>query len=201
MGIEDNWRSFIELTGAKADSHGKAARYWDRIHHILSLSLIFLPAFTTVSTLIPISNSQYAGALLGGLATLIAALNGSLNPSFRRQQQMEASRGFRALMLKMVSVETEREYEELWKEYNKELLREPFLPAKFKVKDKTEFSMSPRLQMVVALKESDSKGITSELESRLSVIDKSFENSNDGNDDIELGAVASTKVELTPLLE
>jgi hypothetical protein len=85
-------------------------------------------------------------------------------------------------MLKMVRVETEREYEELWKEYNKELLREPFLPAKLEVKDKTEFSMSPRFQMVVALKESDLKGMTSELGSRLSMIDKYIENSNVGND-------------------
>ena len=68
---------------------------------------------------------------------------------------MEASRGFRALMLKMVRVETERNYEELWKEYNKELLGEPFLPSKFRVKDNTAFSMSPEFQIVVAQKKAD----------------------------------------------
>ena len=37
-------------------------------------------------------------------------------------------------MLRMIRVEVERDYEELWKEYNKELLGEPFLPKKYKVR-------------------------------------------------------------------
>ena len=62
---------------------------------------------------------------------------------------MESSKGFRSLMLKMVRVETERNYEELWKEYNKELLGEPFLPEKFKVKEETKFSMTPEFKLII----------------------------------------------------
>ena len=152
----------MEMTRAKAESHGKEAQYWDRVHNILSLTLIFLSTFTTISTLLPIS--QFIAACLGGVTTLVAAVNGFLSPSSRRQQQMEASRGFRALMLKMVRVELERDYEELWKEYNKEILSEPFLPSKFKVIDDPEFSMSPEFLMVVSQKEAEVRDMTSDLE-------------------------------------
>ncbi|KAL5269653.1 hypothetical protein ACHWQZ_G003192 [Mnemiopsis leidyi] len=163
MGIEANWQSFVNMTRAKADSHGKVAQHWDRIHNILSMTLIFLSALTTLSTLLPLSH--YVAAALGAVTTLVSAITGSLNPSARRQQQMESSRGFRALMLKMVRVETERDYEELWKEYNKELLGEPFLPSKFKVKEDTNFSMTPEFQIVVAQKKADVEDCASELES------------------------------------
>jgi hypothetical protein len=73
---------------------------------------------------------------------------------------------------------------------------EPFLPAKFKVKDDTEFSMSPEFQMVVAKKESDLREMTSDLGGSLSITNKSVDNYN-----AEYGAMASTKVETTPLLE
>ena len=126
-----------------------------------------------------------------------------MQPSNRRQAQMESSRGFRALMLKMVGylrtrilnylvedfvihlvvvnvsidvvivcliwytrsdlttrmfqvrVETERDYEELWKEYNKELLGEPFLPKKFKVEEEINFSMTPEFSLIVREKENE----------------------------------------------
>ncbi|KAL5269652.1 hypothetical protein ACHWQZ_G003191 [Mnemiopsis leidyi] len=176
MGIADNWKSFVEMTRAKAESHGKVAQYWDKVHNILSLSLIFLSALTTISTLLPVS--QYVGAGLGSLATLVSAITGSLNPSARRQQQMESSKGFRALMLKMVRVETERDYEELWKEYNKELLGEPFLPSKYKVQDDTEFSMSPEFLLVVARKEAEVMEMTSDLGSSTSFMNKFVEPQN-----------------------
>ena len=195
MGIEENWKSFVGMTRAKAESHGKVAQHWDRIHNILSMTIIFLSALTTISTLLPVS--QYVGATLGALATLVSAINGSLNPSMRRQLQMESSRGFRALMLKMVRVETERDYEELWKEYNKELLGEPFLPSKFKVKSDTEFSMSPEFMLVVARKEAEIREMTSELGSSISGMSKSVE-----NDEINHQAEKSAnKGESTPLLK
>ena len=162
MGIEENWESFVNMTRAKAESHGKVAQHWDRIHNILSMTLIFLSAMTTLSTLLPML-SNYVAAALGAVTTLVSAITGSLNPSARRQQQMESSRGFRALMLKMVRVETERDYEELWKEYNKELLGEPFLPSKFKVKEDTNFSMTPEFQIVVAQKRADVGACSLEL--------------------------------------
>lgn len=147
MGIIANWKSFVNMTRAKAESHGAVAQSWDRVHNVLNMAMILLAALTTISTLLPISH--YIPAALGAVTTVLSAINGSLNPSQRRQEQMESSRGFRALMLKMVRVETERDYEELWKEYNKELLGEPFLPKKFQVKMDTEFSMTPEFQILV----------------------------------------------------
>ena len=147
MGITANWNSFVNMTRAKAESHGAVAQYWDHIHNVLNMAMIFLAAGTTITTLLPVTH--YIPAAIGAVTTLLSAINGSLNPSQRRQQQMESSKGFRALMLKMVRVETERNYEELWKEYNKELLGEPFLPKKFQVKMDTEFSMTPEFQLIV----------------------------------------------------
>merc|ERR1712176_17958 len=129
MGMEENWQSYVEMTRNKANAHEKVAQYWDKVYNTMSLIQIFLSAATTICTLLPIT--KYISAGLGGLTTLVASVNGFLNPSLKRQQQLDASGEFRALMLKMVRVETEREYEELWKEYNKELVREPFLPAKY----------------------------------------------------------------------
>ena len=150
MGMTKNWESFVRMTRAKAESHRKVAQYWDRVYNILSITLIFLSAMTTLATLLPISH--YFGAALGTVTTLVSAINGSLNPSGRRQNQMEASRRFMALMLRMVRVETERDYEEMWKEYNKELLDEPFLPSGSRVGDDAAFSISPELQIVIAEK-------------------------------------------------
>jgi hypothetical protein len=163
MGIEENWQSFVNMTRGKAISHGKASQYWDRIHNILSLTLIFISGLTTLATLLPML-TNYVAAGLGAATTLVSAVAGSLNPSSRRQVQMESSRGFRALMLKMVRVETEREYEELWKEYNKELLNEPFLPRRFKVKDNTNFTMTPEFKIVVAQKKAEVEDAVLELE-------------------------------------
>ena len=55
-------------------------------------------------------------------------------------------------MLKMVRVETDRHYEELWREYNKEMVVEPFLPLKYRKTEDTDFSMSPEFSLLVALK-------------------------------------------------
>ncbi|XP_063682473.1 uncharacterized protein LOC134817262 isoform X2 [Bolinopsis microptera] len=162
MGISENWSSFVNMTKAKADSHGKVAQYWDSTHNIMSLSLIVLSAMTTLSTLLPITH--YIPATLGAITTLLSAVAGSMSPSTRRQQQMESSKGFRSLMLKMVRVETEREYEELWKEYNKELLGEPFLPAKYRVKEGTNFTMTPEFTIIVKQKENEVEEMIEELE-------------------------------------
>ena len=150
------------MTKAKADSHGKVAQYWDSTHNIMSLSLIVLSAITTLSVLLPITH--YVPATLGAITTLLSAVAGSMAPSTRRQQQMESSKGFRTLMLKMVRVESEREYEELWKEYNKELLGEPFLPAKYRVKEDTNFTMTPEFTIIVKQKENEVENMIEELE-------------------------------------
>ena len=113
---------------------------------------------------------------------------------------MEASRGFRALMLKMVRVETEREYEELWKEHNRELLGEPFLPSKFRVKTETEFSMSPEFMMVIARKEAEVNELKSELGSDISIMNESVDIGPTKDDADSQPGQSTTKVESTPLL-
>ena len=162
MGISKNWLSFVNMTKAKADSHSKVAQYWDSSHNMLSLSLIVLSAMTTLSTLLPITH--YVAATLGAITTLLSAVAGSLAPSARRQQHMESSKGFRSLMLKMVRVETEREYEELWREYNKEMITEPFLPHKYKVKDNADFAMTPEFDLIVKQKENEVEEMVERLE-------------------------------------
>jgi len=151
MGIHANWASFVEMARTKADSHGEVAQYWDTVHNTLNMMMIFLSATTTLCTLLPIN--AYVPAALGACTTITSAISGFMAPSDRRQTQMEASRAFRALMLKMVRCEGEREYEELWKEYNKELLGEPFLPKRYKVKADTNLTMSPEFSLLILKKE------------------------------------------------
>ena len=153
MGMNDNGQSFLNMTKAKAEAHAKAAQYWDKIAFVMNIIMIVLSAFTTLATLLPIS--KYVASGLGAAATLVSSVVGFLNPSLKRQQQEAASSGFRSLMMKMVRVETEREYKELWKEYGKELLGEPFLPAKYKVKADTDFTMSSEFVLLVATKEAE----------------------------------------------
>jgi len=167
MGVEENWASFVAMTKSKADSHAKVAQYWDSVHNVLSLSLIVLSACTTLSTLLPIH--VYVPATLGAITTLVSAITGSLAPSAKRQQQLESSKGFRSLMLKMVRVETDRNYEELWGEYNKELIGEPFLPSKYKVKADTHFTMSPEFMLVVKKKNVEIKERMEDLDHELKV--------------------------------
>ena len=97
MGIADNWQSFVNMTQAKADSHSKVAQFWDSVHTMLALALIFLSAATTLSTLLPITH--YVPAALGAATTLVSAINGSMQPSTKRQAQMESSRGFRYVII------------------------------------------------------------------------------------------------------
>ena len=53
----------------------------------------------------------------------------------------------------MIRCETSREYEELWNEYNKALLAEPFVPKKFVVQSEVPYSMSDELTILIAQKE------------------------------------------------
>ena len=71
-------------------------------------------------------------------------------------------------MLQMVRVESERQYEELWREYNKEILLEPFLPSHTVIAEETFFAMSPEFTLVVREKLCDladhPHGVTGEEE-------------------------------------
>ena len=58
---------------------------------------------------------------------------GFLQPSNKKQIQAEAAKEFRTLNVKMIRCEKDQEYERLWQDYNKILMKEPFLPKKYKV--------------------------------------------------------------------
>ena len=68
---------------------------------------------------------------------------------------MESSKEFRNLMFRMIRCEVEREYEELWKEYNKTIIQEPFVPKKFEVECKLEYTMTPELVIVIEAKKQE----------------------------------------------
>ena len=76
MGIAENWLSFVNMTRAKADSHGKVAQSWDRIHNILSLTLIVLSALTTISTLLPITIMVNSGVIVKLVSSFTLYLEG-----------------------------------------------------------------------------------------------------------------------------
>ena len=154
MGMQENWHKFVDLTKAKSNSHMKAARYWDTVNNVLSLMMIFLGAITTALALI---NGVPALVVAGiaGVTTLFSTVSAFLRPNDRKTLQADASKEFRTLMLKMVRCETEREYEELWKELNSAIVDEPFLPKKYVTPMKMDWSITPELTLVIDEKEKE----------------------------------------------
>ena len=164
MGIAENWLSYVTTTKSKADSHAKAAEYWDTITTVFTLTLIVLSALTTISTLLPVLTNVYITTVLAAITTIVSAIAGTVAPSNRRQRHTVSSNNFKALMLKMLRVETDRQYVELWKEYNKEMVAEPFLPPSYAVQDDTYFSMTPEFTVVMTQKEGKIGGMMDELD-------------------------------------
>ena len=152
MGMQTNWKRFIEVTNAKRKGHMKAARHWDSVNSWLSLTLIFLAAITTFFSLVE-TIPDYAVSAVAALSTLLSAIVAFLRAADRRQLQLQSSRQFSKLMMKMVRCETEKDYEALWREYNKALSDEPFLPKKFAMKEDFDYSMTPELMEVIREKD------------------------------------------------
>ena len=148
MGMEHNWKQFIKVTDAKRKGHLKAARYWNGVNSWLSLTLIFLAAITTFFSLVE-SIPNYAVSVVAALSTLLSAVLAFLRAADRRQFHLQSSQHFSKLMIKMVRCEKEEEYEQLWRDYNKALSDEPFLPRKFAIKEDFKYSMTPELMAVI----------------------------------------------------
>ena len=56
----------------------------------------------------------------------------------------------------MVRCETERDYEDLWRELNQVILDEPFVPKKYMTDNiDMDWSITPELQIVIAEKENE----------------------------------------------
>ena len=155
MGIDENWLAFVQMSKARADSHARVAQFWDTADNILSISKIVFATATTTTTMF--DASKYLPASLGAITALISAIAGYLAPYDRRVKNMESSNSFRELMLKMIRVETETEYEELWREYNKASLDEPFVPVNFVVQENARFTQSPEFVMLAKQKEAEVK--------------------------------------------
>jgi len=153
MGMKGNWTLFVETSKKKSQSHMKAAHHWYKVHLTLQLILIFLSAATTVLALLDAIIPFYIVAIVSGLTTLLSALLGFLQPSKRRQIQLESARDFRQLASRMIRCENSNEYEELWNEYNKALLSEPFVPKRFVVAAEVPYFMSDELTILIAQKE------------------------------------------------
>jgi len=156
MGMKQNWELFVETTKRKSKSHMNAARDWDRLNLTLTLTLIFLGAVTTFLALLP-SIPSLVVAGLAGLGTMLSTVFGFLRPGDRRQVQEEASKEFKALMMKMVRCETEQAYEDLWKDLNKAILDEPFLPKKHVRNVDMAWSITPELLIIMNQKDDEVK--------------------------------------------
>ena len=151
--MKENWALFVETAKAKAESHEAYAQYWDGVHNKVSLILIVLSAVTTVLASLHVPKLVVVG--LSGVTTLLSAIAGFLQPSARKQKQAEAGKEFRSLMLQMVRCETDGQYEELWNSLNKEIVSEPFLPNKYKVKVEAQYTMTPELTILIDAKEDE----------------------------------------------
>jgi transposase len=79
---------------------------------------------------------------------MLAAAASFLKSADRRQIHEKASRGFRSLMVKMVSCELEKDYEKVWADFNREIMDEPIMPKKFVKKIKMKYTMTPELREV-----------------------------------------------------
>ena len=152
MGMRENWQRFVDLTKEKRDSHQKYANYWQSVHTILSLGGIFFSAMTTGLALIA-GVPPLATAGIAGVTTLISTITAFMRASERSARQQEAAKEFGILMLKMVRCETEKEYENLWKELNNAISDEPVLPKNLQPKRNIDWEMTPELDLVINQRE------------------------------------------------
>ena len=128
--MRDNWFLFIKTTRNKSKVHGRASQHWNKLENTISLVLIFLGALTTFMALVnSIPDTVVAG--FTALSTMLTAVSAFLRPADRRQKHTVSSRLYQELMMRMVRCEDEREYEELWKLYNRATIDAPFVSDKF----------------------------------------------------------------------
>ena len=109
----------------------------------------FLPdrASTTATALLDgVPKEVVAG--IGAVSTMLAAAASFLKSSDRRQLHYKTSRSFRSLMVKMMICDTEKDYEKLWADFNREITDEPLVPRRFVKNIKLNFTMTPELREV-----------------------------------------------------
>ena len=151
--MKENWTLFVESAKAKGENHEKYAQFWDSVHNSVSLVLIILSAITTVLASLHVPKLVVVG--ISGATTLLSAVAGFLQPAARKHRQAESAKEFRSMMLRMIRCETEKEYEELWREFTKEVTSEPFLPNEYKVGVRRRYSMTPEMMIIVDQKKDE----------------------------------------------
>ena len=161
--MHENWYRFVECTKAKSAAHNSAALYWNSLHTIFNLTIIFLGASTTFLSLIK-QVPSYVISAVAALTTLVSAVSTFLRPHERHQMQLSASKDFRILMMKMVRCETEPEYEELWREMNRIMIEAPFISKKISKREmEIYWSITPELQLVIAERNDEIDGALGKL--------------------------------------
>ena len=115
MGRKENWKLFVESAKLKSESHLRVAQHWERIDNIINFTLILFSTMTTILALIKDHNNlpYYVTAIVSGITTLLSALSGFLQPHQRQQAQLESSKEFNALMMRMIRCVDENEFEQL----------------------------------------------------------------------------------------
>ena len=150
MGRKENWKLFVESAKMKSESHLRVAQHWERVDTMINVTLI---VFSTITTILSLFEDHkylpyYVTAAVSGVTTLLSALSGFLQPHQRRQAQLESSKEFNGLMMKMIRCTNEADFERLWYEYNKATATEPFLPKKYCVALDVSDSMTAELCLV-----------------------------------------------------
>ena len=87
-------------------------------------------------------------ACIGAVFTMMAAAASFLKYADRRQIHEKTSTGFRSLLVKMISCESESDYEKYWADFNREIMDEPIMPKKYAKNFKMRFTMTPELREV-----------------------------------------------------
>ena len=85
---------------------------------------------------------------IGATSTMLAAASSFLKSADRRQIHEKTSRNFRSMMVKMISCESEKDYEKYWADFNREIMDEPMMPKKFVKSFKMRYTMTPELREV-----------------------------------------------------
>jgi hypothetical protein len=119
--------------------------YWQNYSNLRSL-YFFLASTTALALLDGVPKEVVAG--VGAVSTMLAAAASFLKSSDRRQLHEKTSKGFRSLMVKMISCESEKDYEKYWADFNREIMDEPIMLKKFTKNFKMKYTMTPELREV-----------------------------------------------------
>ena len=137
--VIDNLRNYTAIATEKQKSHWEAAQFYNRLHNVANMTLIALTALATIlgvmeDTVIPV----HVVPIVTGIATMISSMIGVFKPFEKQNEQLESSKKFKLLMLKLVACESIDDYKEVRAELQEALLDEPFTKAMKKVRKQNQ---------------------------------------------------------------